>query len=147
MHMARLWDTTRDKVTGSITASGVGKQGYSLEALSEELIADHSFAKISMKDLFGISRENKDGSVSKRADIPDIMELQTNPLFRDKWIRYSAKDALATWWVRDALMKKLTAMPWVVNNDNSKTLGNLFQFYEKYLVDFGNCLTDMVSVW
>ena len=44
MHMARLWDTSRDKSTGRGT-------GYSLESLSADLIDDERFAKVSMKVL------------------------------------------------------------------------------------------------
>ena len=58
MHMARLWDTSRDKGTG-------GGEGYSLEALSRELVDDVRFEKTSMKELFGVSKKLKDGSESK----------------------------------------------------------------------------------
>ena len=58
MHMARLWDTSRDKATG-------GGEGYSLESLSSELIDDDRFTKVSMKELFGVSKVRKDGGESK----------------------------------------------------------------------------------
>ena len=41
MHMARLWDTSRDKATG-----GGGGEGYSLESLSYELIKNPKFTKV-----------------------------------------------------------------------------------------------------
>ena len=41
MHMARLWDTSRDKATG-----GGGGEGYSLESLSSELIKNPKFTKV-----------------------------------------------------------------------------------------------------
>ena len=50
MHMARLWDTSRDKLSGG--------EGYSLEELSKQLVApvyDKTFEKTDMKDIFGQS--------------------------------------------------------------------------------------------
>jgi DNA polymerase-1 len=38
MHMARLWDTARDKISGG--------KGYKLEALTSELLDDQRFAKV-----------------------------------------------------------------------------------------------------
>jgi len=132
MHMARLWDTSRDRGTG-------GGEGYSLESLSE-LLNDKRFAKISMKDLFGIAKTRKDGSESKVKNLPDLKDLQTMPQFRDKWIEYSARDAAATWWVRSLLEQHLMKMPWIVDG---RKQGNLYDFYLEYFVDFGELLTDM----
>ena len=135
MHMARLWDTSRDKVSGSVANKSSEKKGYSLEALSADLLGEAEVAKVSMKDLFGVARMKKDGGASKLLDIPDVCQLQMDPMFRDKWIRYSAKDALATWWLYDILVGKLKAMPWVING--RKHLGHMMEYYDSYMVDFG----------
>lgn len=139
MHMARLWDTSRDK------AAGGGGEGYSLETLSGQFVNDPRFSKTSMKDLFGIPRVKKDGSESKIKELPSMDELQRNPDSRLTWIEYSAKDAVATWHVYDGLKKKLEEKDWVIEDSqgNEVTKGTMFDFYNKYLVDFGNLLTDM----
>lgn len=91
MHMARLWNTGRDKASG-------GGEGYSLEALSREFAShDPMMIKTSMKDLFGVGKPKKDGTESKVKEIPSIWTLQTDERYRKDWIEYSAKDAIATW--------------------------------------------------
>ena len=137
MHMARLWDTSRDKISGG--------NGYSLVSLSSELCEDIKFAKTSMTELFGIERTLKDGSKSKIRDLPPIEELQRNPKYRDKWIAYSALDAIATWKVREALEKRLKMMPWKVE-DSTRLLGNMFEYYQEYLLPFGELLTDIEKI-
>ena len=137
MHMARLWDTSRDKISGG--------DGYSLVSLSSELCEGIQFAKTSMTELFGIERTLKDGSKSKIRDLPPIEELQRNPKYRDKWIAYSALDAIATWKVREALEKRLKMMPWKVE-DSSRLLGNMFEYYQEYLLPFGVLLTDIEKI-
>jgi len=134
--MARLWDSSRDR-----SAGGSG-EGYSLESLSFELIRDPRFAKVSMKEIFGVAKQKKDGTAGKIKELPPIEDLQTLPEFRDAWIQYSARDAIATWWVREEIESRLKRMPWVVDG---RTLGNLSEFYHMYLKDFGELLTDMES--
>eukprot|EP01034_Spumella_vulgaris_P022490 gene22490-28618_t len=135
MHMARLWDSARDK------AAGTGGTGYSLESLSVEFFPeDANHVKTSMKSLFGVAKLRKDGSEGLVKELPDIRDLQTNPLTRERWIEYSAKDAVATWWVRERLVEKLKGMRWVVNRQD---LGTQFDFYDQYLKDFGELLTEM----
>lgn len=132
-HMARLWDTSRDKRSG-------GGGGYGLAALSEELVKDARLAKISMKDLFGVAKLKKDGSVGKIKELPSVRELQAHSEHRAKWIEYSAKDAVATWWVRYELQERLKRQEWIVDG---KRLGNMYDFYNLYLKDFGDALTAM----
>ena len=137
MHMARLWDTSRDKAFGS------GGEGYSLESLSVELIGDPKFAKTSMKELFGVAKILKDGSDSKIKDIPELRKVQEGSETRERWIQYSALDAIATWHVRDELVTRLKMMPWIV--EDKQKLGTMFEFYEEYLLPFGDLLTEMES--
>ena len=132
-HMARLWDTSRDKTTG-------GGEGYGLEALSTELVRDARLAKVGMKELFGESKLRKDGTKGKVKELPSVRELQESPEHRPKWIEYSAKDAVATWWVRHELEARLRRQDWLVDG---KRLGNMYDFYTRYLSTFGDLLTDM----
>lgn len=59
-------------------------------------------------------------------ELPPLEVLQTDPVHRPKWIEYSARDAVATWFVRDQLEQKLKDMPWEVNG---KILGNMYDYY------------------
>jgi hypothetical protein len=146
MHMARLWDSSRDKGSG-------GGDGYSLEALSSDTFlfpdsqAGKKFAKTKMKELFGVARLKKDGEESKIKELPDLRVLQNDPATRDKWIEYSARDAVATWCVRDSVMRELRRMPWQVSGVTLPTVNgekpNMYHFYMRYLKDFGELLTDM----
>ena len=137
MHMARLWDTSRDKISGG--------DGYSLASLSSELCEDSKFSKTSMIELFGVGRTLKNGLMSKIRDLPPVEELQKNPEHRDKWIKYSAMDAVATWKIREQLETRLKMMPWEVE-DSTKLLGNMFEYYLEYLLPFGELLTDIEKV-
>lgn len=101
---------------------------------------DPRFSKVSMKDLFGVSKLRKDGSESKVKDIPNILELQMSESTRDAWIHYSAKDAVATWWVREKLESLLRMMAWMIEGE---VKGNMYDFYMQYLKDFGELLTEM----
>jgi hypothetical protein len=130
--MARLWDTSRDKISGG--------EGYSLEELSRELVPNKMFEKVNMKDIFGVPKLKKDGEESKVKVIPEMRELQTSPQYRDKWIEYSAKDAIATWYLREELESKLKQMTWF---GEGQKLGNMYEFYLKYFAVFGEVLTDM----
>jgi len=133
MHMARLYDTSRDRATGN-------GEGYSLESLSEELVKDSRLAKVSMKDIFGVAKLKKDGTEGKVKDLPPVRELQQNPIHRPKWIEYSAKDAVATWWVRHELEKLLRKQEWNVDN---RKIGTMYDFYTNYLAAFGELLTEL----
>jgi len=141
MHMARLWDTSRDRMSGGVKG-GEGGYGYGLDDLSRDLIEDERFTKVKMKELFGVPRLKRDGSEGKVKDLPAIETIQTNPESRDLWIQYSARDAMATWWICEEITAKLRSMPWVIDN---KKMGNLYDFYTLYLKDFGELLTDMES--
>ena len=93
-----------------------------------------------MKELFGVPKVLKDGSLSKIKELPPIYELQTNPDTREKWIEYSARDAFATYGIYKALQRKLRGIDWVVDGQK---LGSMFEFYKAYWRDFGELLTDM----
>lgn len=135
MHMARLWDSSRDKGVG-------GGEGYSLASLTAHFFGDRAlFVKTSMKELFGKSRARKDGSAGLVKELPPLMELQTSPETRSDWIRYSARDAVATFMLHRELSRLLRAMPWV--RPDGSALGSMEDFYLAYLRPFGQLLTDM----
>ena len=70
--------------------------------------------------------------------LPPLEEVQRDMHGqRHAWIDYSTYDAEATWLLREALEAKLRARPWV-NGDL-----NMFHFYERYLLPFGELLTDL----
>ena len=66
MHMARLWDSSRDKSAG-------GGRGYGLEALSEDLLGAR---KAPMKELFGRGKPMKDGREGATLILPPIDAIQ-----------------------------------------------------------------------
>jgi len=137
MHMARLWDTSREK-----TAIGTGS-GYSLESLSNTLFPDDDrFIKVSMMDIFGRPKKKNDGGDSKIKVLPDVRELQNNMETRDLWIDYSARDAVATWHVRDKLITELRKMPWTVDGMRKED-SYMSDYYQQYLCPFGELLTEM----
>lgn len=117
MHMARVWDSSRDR------AEGAGGTGYSLETLSAELLNKQEFQKISMKDIFGQSKPLKDGSASKVKVLPSMRELQESPDTRQLWIEYSARDAFATHGIYESLKSKLQAERWLLEGDKNQDKG------------------------
>eukprot|EP00466_Bigelowiella_natans_P014472 jgi/Bigna1/33896/e_gw1.3.190.1 len=125
MHMARLWDTSREKrLSAKLTT---------LEALTMDLVGRR---KIPMIEIFGIPKLKKDGTPGKILELPAVEELQSNPNTSAQWIEYSAYDAEGTWLLHRELTTKLLAMPW------EKGL-TMYDFYTSYLVPFGELLTDM----
>ncbi|EQC28659.1 hypothetical protein SDRG_13536 [Saprolegnia diclina VS20] len=127
MHMARLWNTARFQ-----------KGGYSLEALSADLM--HARKK-PMKELFGVPKLKKDGSAGKDLLLPLVEELQRFPEFRERWIRYSAYDAECTWFLHKVLKHKLEATLWHHSPVDGRQ--SMYEFYQQYIVPFGECLTDI----
>lgn len=124
MHMARLQDTSRLK-------SG---QGYSLEALTSELLQRR---KRPMKEIFGVPRTRKDGTPGSLVDIPPIDVLQRDPRFRKNFIEYSCYDAEGTWMLHEELTDRLKKMNWLTNGNN------LYDYYWMHMREFGHVLTDM----
>ena len=127
MHMARLWDTSRARRVGS---SG---SPYSLESLTFDLL---NRRKVPMKEIFGLHRIRKDGTEGSLVDVPPVELLQRDPRFRTNWILYSAYDAQGTWLIRNKLQQRLEKMDWY---DGC----NLYNYYQMYLREFADVLTDM----
>jgi len=126
LHMARLWDTAR-----------LTEGGYSLESVSSDLLESK---KATMKERFSSPKILKDGTEGKVLEMPDTTELQLDPKFRRDWIDYATQDAKLTWEVRWRLEEKLRQMPWEIGG---KSQGSLWDFYERYWIDFGELLTSM----
>jgi len=158
MHMARLWDSSRDKADASSSSSngngenggggngngesGTSTKGYALEALSKELVP-FAAKMASMKDLFGRAKLRKDNTPGSIKEIPRVEELQESADTRNKWIKYSADDAIATWALFQRLERKLKMMEWRVDQGRGELKGDMLEFYRRYLVPFGEVLTDM----
>jgi len=120
LHLSRLWDASRQR-------------GYSLEALTDELVGRR---KTPMIELFGIPVLKKDGTPGKKLELPPVEELQNNPATRGDWIGYSVYDAQGTWLLHSVLVDKLRKMDW---QDGA----SLYEFYLRYWQPFGEVLTDM----
>ncbi|KAK9806725.1 hypothetical protein WJX72_000669 [[Myrmecia] bisecta] len=147
MHLARLWDASRARFTGT---------GYSLESLTsdKELMGAEMVdprSKVSMKKIFGRAKLKKDGTPGKVIELPAIEVLQTDAMVRGDWINYSAYDAKATWELHQALVGKLGAMPCVMDRDVDRTKTakvdgsayTMLDMYHEYWRPFGELLTDM----
>ena len=122
LHMGRLFDSSR-----------INKGGYSLEALTTQLLGT---PKITMKDRFGKPRILKDGSEGKEIIVPSVIDIQRNSEMWASWVDYSVMDAELTWRLHEYLAKELRQTEWAQGR-------NMMDFYEMYLVPFGKLLTDM----
>jgi DNA polymerase-1 len=78
----------------------------------------------------------QDGMPGKDVLLPPVEEIQRDPALRSRWIRYSTYDAESTWHLRVALESRLRARPWVSGL-------NMWDFYQRWMAPFGECLTDM----
>ncbi|KAJ6293241.1 hypothetical protein OIU78_025265 [Salix suchowensis] len=137
MHMARLWDSSRNF-----------NGGYSLEALTgdqkvmcgAEPYYKELIGKVSMKAIFGKKKVKKDGSEGKLTTIAPVEELQREE--REPWICYSALDAISTLQLYKSLESQLSKMPW--NMDGKSVLKkSMFDFYQEYWQPFGEILVRM----
>jgi len=124
MHMARLWDSSR--------------KSYSLAALSVDYLGS-DMHKTDMKSIFGRPELKKDGTEGKKIGLAPIEVLQRMPETRNDFIKYSSLDALATWQLHNVLESNLKVMKWAKGK-------SMLDFYQKYLVGFGEMLTDMERV-
>lgn len=138
MHMARLWDSSRQ-------TSG----GYSLEALTsdpkvlggtESKEEAELFGKISMKTIFGKGKLKKDGSEGKTVIIPPVEELQKED--REAWISYSALDSISTLKLYESMKKQLQVKKWFFDGKQISSK-NMFDFYQEYWQPFGELLAKM----
>ncbi|EKX41231.1 hypothetical protein GUITHDRAFT_74910, partial [Guillardia theta CCMP2712] len=138
VHMARLWDTSRQ-----------GRGGYKLSSLMQDLLG---WGKTDMKEVFGRFKLKKDGTPGKVVYLPDSLTLQTDPnvTMFEKWIHYSTYDTICTWYLYFSLRKELENMSWspdaiVYENELLKMRADrtLFTFYDCFWRPFGQILTDM----
>ncbi|KAH7427135.1 hypothetical protein KP509_10G031600 [Ceratopteris richardii] len=139
MQLARLWHSGRKGTGGS----------YSLESLTSDIEAMNGvhkwdrktlMKKTSMMDLFGTYKIKKDGTQGSIKFIPPVEELQTSEALRDKWICYSAGDALCTWRLWESLHGQLSKRHWIFQD---KVQGSMYTFYDKYWRPFGELLVEM----
>ncbi|KAF6136840.1 hypothetical protein GIB67_030125 [Kingdonia uniflora] len=158
MHMARLWDSSRqmdggyglEALTGNQNVmNGVGAKEDKKSKMDGKISMNEAKAnkdigemigKISMKTIFGKKKLKKDGTDGKLTTIADVEELQTGDGYRMLWICYSALDSISTLRLFESLKEKLIAMDWVL--DEVKR-GNMFDFYINYWQPFGELLVKM----
>lgn len=140
MHLARLWNSGRKNDSGG---------GYSLESLTSDMTVMNGvhtwnpqrvIKKTSMKDLFGANNIKKDGTKGKIKVIPPVKEIQTSESLRERWICYSAGDAICTWSLWESLHEKLINRNWLSGN---LECGNMYDFYDQYWRPFGELLAQM----
>ncbi|KAK5576407.1 hypothetical protein RB653_007550 [Dictyostelium firmibasis] len=122
LHMARLWNASR-----------MNSGGYSLEALSKELLDK---PKIPIKDLFGSRKIKANGEEGKSIVIPPLERIQRDSKYILNWIEYSSLDSELTWLLRENIHMKLREMEW-----NQGT--NMWDFYYLMWRPFGHLLTEM----
>ncbi|PSC72198.1 DNA polymerase I chloroplastic mitochondrial [Micractinium conductrix] len=149
MHMARLWDSSRQ-----------GRGGYGLEALSgDKGVMGEGVdvrGKVSMKQLFGKKNIKKDGTEGKLTVMPEVHELQRGVETCWPWVMYSAFDAKSTWdlycRLRDKLQDKTdmaAVLDPAVQVDYEKAgvqLKTMWDVYCHTWLPFGELLTDMEAV-
>ncbi|GMH39050.1 hypothetical protein BSKO_06948 [Bryopsis sp. KO-2023] len=141
MHMARLWDSSR-KI-----------KGYSLAALTSdpEVMGEHAedSEKTSMKTIFGYKKIKKDGTEGKVTVMDPVENLQSDMRTRNMWIHYSARDAKATYHLREKLLemlgdarsKKCLMDPCL--KEGYDGMDTMWDLYTKVWLPFGELLTDM----
>lgn len=138
MHMARLWDSSR-QLNG----------GYSLEKLSGDkkvmsrAQTNHEkdlIGKVSMKTIFSKKKVKKDGTEGKAIIFTPVEDLQRDE--RIPWICYSALDAKSTLNLYESLKSYLLDMPWKFDGIlvSGKTM---YDFYNEYWRPFGEILVQM----
>ena len=94
--------------------------------------------------------------LAAQVKLPGVRELQStdDPARRKEWIKYSAKDAVATWLLRRTLEAKLRSMKVqaceFVGRGQEEALppskwwcANMWQLYQRYWKPFGQLLTQM----
>jgi DNA polymerase-1 len=72
---------------------------------------------------------------------PDIEEMHTTDKHVRDWVEYSAFDAEITYFLRETLSFKLSAM-----RCNEEDLSTNFDLYIKYWLPFGEILTNMERI-
>lgn len=132
MHLARLFDTSRKR--------------YSLEELVRDYLRIDGLEKRNMVTRFGRRRKLKNGDESKEIFVPDTITLQRNIQYRTDWIDYSTRDAELTYKLYDFFINKLASMK--IDGTNcvdgfNDIYQSLFCVYWKWMLPFGEMLTDM----
>ena len=69
--------------------------------------------------------------------MPTVEDIQRDDEFRDRWIRYSAYDAVSTLELFKVLKQKLELMDWRGSGTS------MFDFYIQKMIPFGHLLTDI----
>jgi DNA polymerase I-like protein with 3'-5' exonuclease and polymerase domains len=160
MHMARLVDPTRGPKSYSLAnltqyyekTLHATKQRVIENLLGKKDLSEHTRqtligyqsrhlkegVKISMSRTFTRRKVLKNGELGKTYEMPSFVEIYTSLELLPKMIQYSAFDADATFFLREALVSELTRY-----KVNFEDMNNLFDLYTKYWLPFGEVLTDL----
>jgi DNA polymerase-1 len=159
MHMARLANPSRGpkeyslgRLSHHYTAQIANVKGKLLDRLRLEYRAEpdvlavlNNYAdlgktkpKASMEKLFAYNKVLKSGGLSKLKVMPTVHEMHTDPKYAETWVQYSVLDAELTYYLRECLVTELKSLP-----IGSEDMTNLWDFYLKYWLPFGELLTDM----
>jgi DNA polymerase-1 len=134
MHLARLWDSSRNK-DGGYSLEGLTNDRRVMDTVPEDL---PKLGKISMKTIFGRKKVRKDGSEGKVVSIEPAKELQRED--RELWICYSSLDSMSSLRLYESLKSKLETRRWVLDG---YPRGTMYDFYEQYWRPFGALLVKM----
>ena len=105
-----------------------------------------SIKKIDMKTLFSKKKILKNGLEGKTMIMPEIEDLHTQEEYFSDWVKYSVLDTECTFYLRDTFQKylqSLTTSSLSHFNPISSYIKNNYEYYLKYLREFGELLTDM----
>lgn len=135
--------------------------GYSLEALARDFLRGHKdLMKKPMKQLFGVPKLKKDGSVSKVVVTPATHELhglgvEVHDGWQARWlqwVKYGVIDAASTWHLYHKLKSALEEKQWKPDSvafgydvRSAESKKNLLHVYNTYLVPFGQLLAHIES--
>jgi DNA polymerase-1 len=135
--------------------------GYSLEALTRDFLRGHKdLMKKPMKQLFGVPKLKKDGSVSKTVLTPATHQLHGLGVavyegWQERWrlwVMYGVVDAVSTWHLYHKLKIALELKPWkpdpvafAYDSSCTQNKKNLLHVYNDYLVPFGQLLAQIES--
>jgi DNA polymerase-1 len=129
MHMARLYDSSREPPAG-----------YSLESLSHEFVGTQ---KVSMKDIFSRAKLKQDGTPGLGRELPPVEEIQRDPATRQLWIEYACRDARVTFMLREILEELLRQQNGTAGTMWEDECPSMWELYQRYYAPFGEALTDM----
>jgi len=131
MHLARLWDSSRENDDG-YSLEGITNDRRVMDTVPEDL---PKLGKISMKTIFDRKKVRKVVSEGKVLSFEPVKEFQRED--RELWICYSSLDSMSILRLYESLKSKLETRRWVLDG---YPRGTMYDFYEQYWRPFGALL-------